>query len=314
MRSSDPTAVPPADTPADALAVVFPGQGSQRPGMALPWRGDPAAARWAEADDVLGRDVARLGTDAGADELREPASCQIALFVHQAVLWDAWRASSAAPAIVAGHSLGEYNALYAAGVLTFAAGLRLVDVRARATQDAAAAAPGGMAACLGCDRDEVIQACRDSGAFLANDNAPGQMVVAGSVAALDAVAASLASGRGRVTRLEVGAAYHSPHMQPAVAALAEALEEAEFAAGTIPVVANADAAVHGPGTDWPELLRRQLVTPVRWRETLGTIAASGATALVELGASPVLTGLAKRAAPTLRRTFVAAPADMAVAA
>ena len=311
MRSSEPAAAPPAT---GGVAVVFPGQGSQRPGMALPWRGHAAAARWAEAADVLDRDVAQLGTDAGADELREPANCQIALFVHQAVLWDAWRAHGAAPDVVAGHSLGEYNALYAAGVLSFDAALRLVDVRARATQAAAAAAPGGMAACLGCDADDVVQACHDSGAFLANDNAPGQMVVAGTTAALDAVAARLASGRGRVTRLEVGAAYHSPHMQPAVTALAAALEGVGFTAGTVPVVANVDAAAHGAGADWPDLLRRQLVTPVRWRETFDTFITAGVTDVVELGASPVLTGLAKRAAPGLTRTFVSEPADMAVAA
>lgn len=297
-----------------STVVVFPGQGSQRPGMALPWTDHAAGARWAEADDVLGRDVSRLATQADADELREPANCQVALFVHQAVLYDAWRAESPRPQLTAGHSLGEYNALYAAGVLTFADALRLVDARARATQDAAAAAPGGMLACLGCDAESVHTACERTGAFVANDNAPGQMVVAGSPAALDAVTAALAGGRGRITRLAVGAAYHSPLMQAAVAPLSEALAVTDFRQAEIEVVTNVDAAAHGPGADWAQLLRRQLTSPVRWRETMDTIVASGATAVVELGASPVLTGLAKRAAPGLQRRFVSEPADMAVAA
>jgi [acyl-carrier-protein] S-malonyltransferase len=307
------TAGPSAAAP--RIAVVFPGQGSQRPGMALPWSGHVAAARWTEADEVLGRDVSRLGTRADADELREPASCQVALFVHHAVLFDAWQSTAEAPPLVlAGHSLGEYDALYAAGVLSFADALRLVDARARATQSAAASAPGGMAACLGCDPDEVKAACRRAGAHLANDNAPGQMVVAGRAAALDELTAALAGGRGRVTRLEVGAAYHSPHMQAAVAPLAAALDAADFRDGTVPVIANVDATLHGPGTDWPELLRRQLTSPVRWRETMDAVMAAGATTIVELGASPVLTGLAKRTAPGLIRQFVAEPAHVAVAA
>jgi [acyl-carrier-protein] S-malonyltransferase len=299
---------------AEPTAVVFPGQGSQRPGMALPWAGHAASARWAEADEVLGRDVTRLGTTADADELREPANCQVALFVHHAVLYDAWRSGAAVPHVVAGHSLGEYDALYAAGVLKFDTALRLVDVRARATQEAATASPGGMVACLGCDPDEVLAACHRAGTYVANDNAPGQMVVAGSPTALNTLMEALAASPGRVTRLDVGAAYHSPHMHPAVAPLSVALASAEFADGHVPVVANVDATVHGQGADWPDLLRRQLTSPVRWRETMGAIVASGAAAIVELGASPVLTGLAKRTAPALQRRFVTQPNDVAVAA
>ena len=314
MTSAEPNAAPHATAKGGAVAVLFPGQGSQRPRMALPWVGHPAAARWAEADEVLGRDVTRLGTVADAAELREPAQCQIALFVHQAVLYDGWSAGAPRPVALAGHSLGEYNALYAAGVLSFSAALRLVDARARATQDAAAALPGGMVACLGCDPAEVQAACGRAGAYLANDNAEGQVVVAGSLAALDELAAALAGRRGRVVRLEVGAAYHSPHMQPAVAPLSAALDATEFREATVPVVANVDAALHGPGTDWRELLRRQLTSPVQWRATMDTVVTAGAGAVVELGASPVLTGLAKRTAPGLQRHFISAPDHMAVPA
>jgi [acyl-carrier-protein] S-malonyltransferase len=137
-------------------------RGGLRPGMAAWWRDHPAFARWAEADELLGRDVTRLGLDASSAELREPGSCQLALFVHGAVVLDAWRAvSGERPLVVAGHSLGEYNALLAAGVLGFADALALVDARARYTQEAAEAAPGTMVACLGFDVEEVEAACAD---------------------------------------------------------------------------------------------------------------------------------------------------------
>lgn len=300
------------------VALVFPGQGSQQPGMASRWAGHPSAARWHEADEVLDFDVARLGTQAGADELREPANCQIALFVHHAVLLEAWRAAGGAePVAVAGHSLGEYDALLAAGVLAFADALRLVAVRARATEAAAAANPGTMVACLGFPDGVVNQACADSGAHVANDNAPGQVVVAGSAASLAALRELLerpaqpgARAAGRVRDLNVGAAYHSPNMAPAVAPLGAALDTAAFLAAQVPVVANVDARPHTDAAEWPDLLRRQIVTPVRWRETVATLAELGAAEVVELGASPVLTNLTKRIDPDLVRRTVSQPEDL----
>jgi [acyl-carrier-protein] S-malonyltransferase len=296
-----------------AVALTFPGQGSQRPGMAAAWLDHPAARRWQEAGDLLGWDVGRLGTDADAEELREPANCQVALFVHQAVLLGAWRdAGGEQPVAVAGHSLGEYDALHAAGVLDFADALRLVDERARATSAAARERPGTMVACLGYPDGEVESVAAEAGAYVANDNAPGQVVVSGSAEALAALRARLEAGRakGRVVDVAVGAAYHSPHMQPAVAPLSEALGQATFGDARVPVVANVDAAPHRAAGEWPELLRRQVVTPVRWRETVGTLARLGATALVELGASPVLTNLAKRIDRTLERRTVSDPQDL----
>lgn len=300
-------------------AVVFPGQGSQRPGMAEPWRTEPAFARWEEASDVLGWDVARLGVAAEADELREPRNCQVALFVHHAVLYESWAqghrdaAGGARPAALAGHSLGEYNALVAGGLLSFAEALRLVEVRATATQRAAQANPGTMAALIAADPDTVTRRCVAAGVFLANDNAPGQIVIAGSPDGLRRLEAGLGE-RERLMWLEVGAAYHSPHMVPAVPALSVALEQAAFADAEIDVVANVDAAVHRDGAAWPELLRRQLVSPVRWRETVTALAERGIAEQVELGASPVLTGLAKRIAPSLSRRHVAVPSDLEVLA
>lgn len=294
-------------------ALVFPGQGSQQPGMAAPWRRHEAFARWEEADGVLGRPVTRLGLDADADELREPAACQVALFVHHAVLFEAWSAATGTtPVAVAGHSLGEYSALLAAGVVDFADGLRLVDARARATQAAADAAPGTMVACLGYPVEEVTAACARVGAHVANDNAPGQIVASGPQPALDRLAEELAASgaRGKVTPLAVGAAYHSPHMAAAVDAFAAALDAAGFADAAVPVVANVDAAVHTAGAEWPQLLRDQLVSPVRWRETVATLAAAGASAVVELGASPVLSGLVKRTDRSLDRQTISTPEDL----
>jgi [acyl-carrier-protein] S-malonyltransferase len=298
----------------DAVAVVFPGQGSQREGMARPWRDHPAFGRWAQADELLGRDVGRLGLDADADELRIPLNCQVALFVHGVVLHEAWAATATATA-TAGHSLGEYNALVAAGIVDFADGLRLVDARARATQAAADQRPGTMVACLGFPVEVVAGACERAGAYLANDNAPGQVVVAGPQQALDALRDELAASgeRGKVVALEVGAAYHSPHMQPAVEPFGEVLDRATFNDGALPVVANVDARPHRAAGDWPHVLRAQLTSPVRWRETVATLAQIGVTQVVELGASAVLTGLVKRTDRSLGRQTVIAPRDLASA-
>ena len=295
---------------AGTTAVVFPGQGSQAPGMATPWQGHPAFDLWQQADDILGWKVSRLGVEAQADELREPRSCQLALFVHHAVLLEAWRETAPPPVAAAGHSLGEYDALLAAGVLSFADALRLVDARARATQAAAEQRPGTMAACLGHDVGAVTEACAQAGAYVANDNAPGQIVIAGDVAALDRVADILAGQRGKVKRLEVGAAYHSPSMELAVEPFSAALSEAAFADGALPVVANVDARPHRRAAEWEDLLRRQLTAPVRWRESVATLRSTGVEEVVELAATPVLSGMVKRIDPTISRRAIVRPEDL----
>ncbi|MGH8899388.1 MAG: ACP S-malonyltransferase [Egibacteraceae bacterium] len=293
------------------MAIVFPGQGSQQEGMARAWRGHDAFARWAQADELLGRDVTRLGVDAAATELREPVNCQVALFVHHVVLLEAWRAAGGAvPLAVAGHSLGEYDALVAAGVLDFADGLRLVDTRARLTQEAADTWPGTMVACLGFDVERVHDACAEAGAHVANDNATGQVVAAGSGFALDRLRELLASERGKIVSLNVGAAYHSPHMAPAAEAFGAALDATRFADAAVPVVANVDAAPHTAAGKWPGLLLEQLVAPVRWRQTISTLASMGVDEVVELGASAVLTGLVKRTDRSLGRRNVIIPEDL----
>ena len=295
----------------DPIALVFPGQGSQRPGMATWWKEHPAFARWAEADELLGRDITRLGLEASPSELRQPVNCQVALFVHGTVILDAWReAGGEVPAVVAGHSLGEYNALVAADVIDFAEALRLVDARAHATQEAADDAPGTMVACLGFDVEEVEQACANAGAHIANDNAPGQIVAAGSDDALDALKEELATGKGRIIDLDVGAAYHSPHMEPAASAFGKHLEGVRFRDASIGVVANVDARPHTDASEWPGLLREQLVAPVRWRETVLAFADLGIKEVVELCATPVLCGLVKRTDRTIARRAVATPEEL----
>lgn len=295
-------------------ALVFPGQGSQRPGMATPWRDVPGFERWEEAGDVLGWDVARLGTDANAEELRAPAACQVALFVHHAVLLEAWRSQGGeVPVATAGHSLGEYDALLAAGALGFEDALRLVAARARHTQEAAQGAPGTMVACLGFGPGVVESACATAGATVANDNAPGQLVVAGGQAMLDALRAELAAERGRVVDLDVGAAYHSPHMAAAVDPLGEALDTADFRDADVRVVANVDAQPHAAAGEWRTLLRRQVVEPVRWRESVLTLRKLGVEEVVELAAAPVLVNLVKRIDGALGRRSVTQPADLGLA-
>jgi [acyl-carrier-protein] S-malonyltransferase len=298
-----------------STALVFPGQGSQRESMATPWAETAGFERWAEADELLGWDVSSLGTRADAERLRKPAACQVALFVHQTVVLETWLAAGGAqPAAVAGHSLGEYNALVAAGVLGFADALALVDARARATERAAEASPGTMVACLGYPVETVTAACAETGASLANDNAPGQMVAAGSAASLEALQARLAETggpRGRVVAMEVGAAYHSQHMASAADELAPVLRDAPFGHGECPLVANVDAAAHRSSSDWAELLRQQLTAPVRWRESVHTLAGLGIGEVVELAAAPVLTGLVKRTDPSLARRTVTEPGEPA---
>jgi [acyl-carrier-protein] S-malonyltransferase len=281
--------------------------------MAGPWRDQPAFARWAEADDLLGKDVSRLGLDADDDELRIPVNCQVALFVHFVVQHETWRDAGGRADVAAGHSLGEYAALVAAGALGFADGLALVDARARATQDAAEQRPGTMVACLGYPVETVTDACAQVGAHVANDNAPGQLVAAGTSADLARLRDVLASSgeRGKVVALQVGAAYHSPHMAPAVEPFGEALDRADFAVAELPVVANVDAAAHADADDWPTLLRTQLTSPVRWRETIATFGELGVGEVVELGPSAVLTGLVKRTDRSLGRRTVVTPDDLA---
>lgn len=295
------------------LALLFPGQGSQRPQMGAPWAGHPSWAVVERLSDATGRDVAHLLTEADADTLRATRNAQLATFAVSLVVLYAARATGldyVPVAAVAGHSLGEYTALVAAGALGAEAGARLVAERGEAMQEAADHAEGTMAAVLGLEADEVGRACAGvDGAWPANDNAPGQVVIAGTPPAVEAAAAAARTlGAKRVVPLAVGGAFHSPLMAPAQTRLDRALRDAHFHDAAMDLVANVDARAHRDG--FAELLSRQLVSPVRWRESLETLDRAGVTHFLELGPGTELSGMVKRTVAGAARANVATPDDL----
>ncbi len=298
------------------LALIFPGQGSQRPGMGAPWQGHPSWAVVDELSQATGRDISHLLVEADAEVLRATRNAQLATFALSLVALDAARRgplAALAPGrlvAAAGHSLGEYSALVAAGALEASAGARLVQARGEAMQAAADANPGTMIAVLGLGVPEVDEACQETDeAWVANDNTPAQVVVAGThVGTEEAGAAALRRGAKRVIALQVGGAFHSPLMRPAQAPLDVALTRTALSPSRCPVVANVDARPHTGG--FGALLSAQLCSQVRWRESLGALAALGASLFVELGPGTELSGMVRRALPDASRANVAGPADL----
>ena len=295
------------------LAFTFPGQGSQRPGMGLPWRDHESWELVDEASDIAGRDVGALLCDADAGELRDTRNAQLTTFVSSLMVLDAVERLGIAPSYCAGHSLGEYTALTATGALGFDDGIRLVCERSAAMHDAGLARPGTMAAVLGLDDDQVEVACRraDADVWVANFNAPGQVVIAGSpdgVAAATAHAKDL--GAKKVMALQVAGAFHTPFMTAARDRLRAALAEADPRNSDVPVVSNVDALAHDQAADWASLLSAQLSSPVRWKHCLLTLADAGVTDFAELGPGAVLTGMAKRTVAGSRTISVATPEDL----
>jgi [acyl-carrier-protein] S-malonyltransferase len=288
--------------PEAAIAWVFPGQGSQEAGMGRDLFEAYPAARdlYERADAILNRPISSLCFEGPDSELSKTFNCQPAIYVTSLACLEAARACGAVsgdPAFVAGHSLGEYTALTAAGALDFEAGLRLVETRGRLTQAAADTTPGAMAAILGLDEASAQAVCRDAGAELCNINSPGPIVIGGTNDAV-ARACALAVERGakRAISLDVGGAFHTSLMQPAVAAMADAVAAAGIRAPRVPVVTN-DTAL--PATDATEIEREltyQLTHPVRWVQCVEYMAAQGVTTFVEIGPGRVLSGLIKRIA------------------
>jgi [acyl-carrier-protein] S-malonyltransferase len=289
--------------PDSTIAWVFPGQGSQEIGMGRDLYEAYAVARelYDHADAILGRPLSRLCFDGPAEELSKTTNSQPALYVTSLACLAVAREVAALPddpAFVAGHSLGEYTALAAAGALGFEDGLRLVEQRGRLTQAAAAATPGSMAAVLGLDEAAAAAVCADAGAELCNINSPGQLVIGGTKDAV-AKACELAVARGarRAIPLDVGGAFHTSLMQPAVAGMTDAVAAAHIGAPRIPVVANNTAEpMVDPATIAAELTY-QLTHPVRWVQCVEYMAAHGVKTFVEIGPGRVLTGLIKRIAP-----------------
>ena len=297
------------------IVFTYPGQGSQAPGMGAAWADHPSWELVDEASEAAARDVAALLLDTDADELTMTRNAQLATFVTSMVVLDAVSRVGAVPAGHAGHSLGEYSALTAAGALDFADAVRLVTERGDAMQAAADERHGTMAAVLGLDDDDVDIACRRAAgdAWIANHNAPGQVVIAGGPDDVDeALAIARELGAKRTMALQVGGAFHTPYMAPARDRLRKALDQVEFRDPEQPVYANVDATAHRSGGDWAALLGAQLCSPVRWRQTLRALESDGFTTFVELGPGTVLTGLAKRTVKDARRVSVATPSEVDV--
>lgn len=290
--------------------MVFPGQGSQAPAMGSAWVGDPAWHLLEHASAVVGRDLApALLSPQSAP--RHTADVQLCVFLVSMMAWEAVRPLLGAPVVFAGHSFGQISALTAAGVLSFDDGIRLTTFRGEVAAAAGRRQPGGMIAALGLDYDKATWACSAAPGecWLANDNAPGQVVLAGTEAGLvRAARRALRLGARKLIRLSVEGPFHTPLMLPAAEQFARYLSASAFSSGSTPVISNADAQpVSRPGS-WVTLLADHLISPVRWRATQLCLDRFGVDSLVEVGFGTTLTSLARRTVPGLRRWNVATPA------
>jgi [acyl-carrier-protein] S-malonyltransferase len=288
------------------LLRLFPGQGSQKPGMAKDLAAHYAAASqvFADADAALGASLSTLCFEGPADELTRTHNAQPALLAHGAAVWAVVRERAASHVVAAaGHSLGEFSAYHAAGALALADAVRLVRRRGELMYETGVARPGAMAAILGeLQRpiDEICAEASEAGVVVpANYNALEQVVISGEVAGVErGMELAKAAGAKRVVRLQVSGAFHSPLMQPAEAGLSQALDAAKWAAPQWPVFSNVTAGPVTATSDARDLLRRQLTSPVRWVGVIQAMAAAHPDAtFVEMGPGTVLTGLLKRLAP-----------------
>jgi len=281
--------------------------------MGASWVDHPSFELVAEASQACGRDLSALLLDAPMEELTATANAQLTTFVQSLVVLDAVERLGLSPGACAGHSLGEYTALVASGAMSFEDGLALVVARGDAMGHAAEDAPGTMAALLGITDDDAEAACQraEGDVWVANYNAAGQVVIAGTGEAVKR-AGELAKDLGakRVMAIPVSGAFHTPLMAGARPALRKALGDAVFRSPEIPVVANVDARIHSDPAEWPGLLSAQLCSPVRWRQSLETLAGLDGTIFVELGPGGVLTGLARRTVGDADTVSVSEPDDL----
>ena len=289
-------------------AWLFPGQGSQTVGMGreLADRYRAAARAFEEANDALGFDLRRLCWEGPQSDLDRTANTQPALLTASiAALRAAEEASGGLrePVVAMGHSLGEFTALVAAGALTLAEAAVLVRRRGELMQQADPS--GGMLAVIGLDADVIAKAIAGTGLVVANDNAPGQVVISGPKDGFERATSALKeAGAKRVIPLRTSAAFHSPAMRPVGPQLAKALAATRFDALRYKVVANVDAQVHAHAADFPSLLEKQVWSPVQWVACMRRAEGEGATVFVEFGPASVLTGLAKRIIPEGRTANV----------
>lgn len=279
-------------------AFVFPGQGAQFVGMGKDLYDNNEVARemFEKANEILGfriTDLMFTGTD---EDLRQTKVTQPAIFLHSVILAKTL-GDEFDPAMVAGHSLGEFSALVAAGALSFEDGLRLVAARAKAMQKACELKPSTMAAVIALPDEKVEEICNgiDGVVVCANYNCPGQIVISGEIEAIDAACEQLkAAGAKRALKLKVGGAFHSPCMEPARAELAEAIEKTQVNKPAVPVYQNVDAKPHTDPAEIKANLIAQLTAPVRWTKSVQNMIADGATEFIEVGPGKVLQGLVSK--------------------
>lgn len=307
-----------------SFAFVFPGQGSQSVGMLDGWGDHPVVVQTLqEASEALQEDVGLLIKEGPKEALALTTNTQPVMLVAGVAAWRVWRAEGgAAPVVVAGHSLGEYSALVAAGVLTLAQAAPLVRLRAAAMQEAVPVGSGAMAAILGMEASQVIAGCAEATASFGvgtaevveavNFNDPIQTVIAGTKAGVDKACEILKeAGAKRALPLPVSAPFHSSLMKPAAEKLRAALAQVSLAAPQIPVLNNVDVAVQHDADAIRDALYRQAFGPVRWVECVRTLKARGVTHVVECGPGKVLAGLTKRIDPELVGAALFDPATLA---
>jgi len=283
--------------------------------MAAPWRDHPSWTVIARAEAALGETLVDLVLDAPRERLTRTREAQLAVLLTSLVAWDALaRTDMQTPVAFAGHSLGQVSALIAAGVLGFEAGVRFAARRAELTQAAADAHPGRMAALLGVSVDDAEAACATApnACWVANDNAPGQVVIAGTADGVEAATAfAKEHGARRARVLDVGGAFHTPLMRDATTGLADGVvRDLPLRAPSAPIVSNDDAQPYTDADGWRERLPRHVSVPVRWRPAMETIAGLGATSCLEVGHGSMLAALAKRTTPDLPVRGVSTPADL----
>lgn len=303
------------------FAFVFPGQGSQTVGMLaeLAAQFPIVEETFGEASSALGYDLWQLVQQGPAEELNKTWQTQPALLAASVAIFRVWQQQGGkAPALMAGHSLGEYSALVCAGVLDFKAAIRLVELRGKLMQEAVPEGTGAMYAIIGLDNDAIAKACEESaqGQVVSpvNFNSPGQVVIAGNKEAVErAGAACKAAGAKRALPLPVSVPSHCALMKPAADKLAVALQDITFNAPQVPVVNNVDVRTENDPEAIRSALVRQLYSPVRWTESVEFIVAQGVTSLLEVGPGKVLTGLTKRIVDTLTAAAVNDTASLSAA-
>ncbi len=297
-------------------AIVFPGQGTQQPGMGRPWVDHPSWAVVERAEKATGENFTHLLVDASAEELSSTREAQLSVLLTSLVVWDAVRDQLPSPPVAfAGHSLGQVTALIASGTLELDDGVVLAARRAELTQEAANRRPGKMVALLGGTLEQAEQACAAApdACWIANDNTVGQIAIAGTPEGVETASeAAKQAGVRRITPLNVGGAFHTPLMAEAAESLADHLSTLTWHTPDAPVVSNEDARSYADGIGWRERLVTHLTRPVRWRSVMETLAGIGATTFLEIGHGSMIAGLAKRTVPDVRALGIATPDELTV--